>query len=90
MQHNEANDKKNVWIYDRKKIELDGVLSVLTFDESYVLLEMSNDCVGIDGAELKIENLSKENGKITIVGRIDGLSYNEGRRGKRAWFKGRA
>jgi len=62
---------------DRRELTMNGVKSVLGFDEGSVTLGCEGGRVYIDGEDLKIENLSKEKGEILIVGRIDSVSFAE-------------
>ena len=64
-------------IRDRKAVRVLGVESVLGFGDDYVALETSLGRLVIEGEKMKIENLSKENGAIEIVGKINGIAYSE-------------
>lgn len=78
---------QQVLIKDRKRIEIDGVNCVLLFDEELVRLESCMGIIQIEGKELKIENLSKDSGKISVIGDITGLFYQESKGKKRGLFK---
>ena len=77
-----------VLIRDRQRFEMDGVDSVGTFDEDYLVLNTMCGKVCIEGAEMKIESLVHDTGKIIVVGRIDGISFNSqiSKRGIRGLF----
>ena len=64
-------------IRERTSVTIDGVENVLGFDESYVSLMTVVGKIAIEGQGLKIESLSKENGEISVVGKIDGVFYTE-------------
>lgn len=66
-----------VTLTDRKTLVIDGVQSVLNFDETYASVETSLGEVGIEGEALKIENLSKEKNEITVCGKISAFYYKE-------------
>ena len=64
-------------VRERKNVTIDGVENVLGFDESYVSLMTVAGRIVVEGQGLKIESLSKENGEISIIGKIDGVLYAE-------------
>ena len=66
-------------IKERKTIILDGILNVERFDQNEVLLESRGGKIEIEGENLKIESLTKEDGIITICGSIDGVFYEKDR-----------
>lgn len=82
----EPQAKGKIIITDRKSTVLDGVENVLSFDESYITLSTSLGELNIEGDGLKIENLSKESGEITVSGRICALYYKEKKSKKRKVF----
>lgn len=69
--------KQTVMIRNRNEISLDGVVNVEGFDEGYVSLASVGGRIVIEGADLKIEGLTKEDGKILISGKIDAVLYTE-------------
>ncbi len=77
----ENNIKNVLTVNDRKSVSLNGVNNVLGFDEGYVTLDTALGRVGIEGNDLKIESLSKENGVIFISGNISGVYYSEPKEG---------
>ncbi len=68
--------KQNLMIKNRNQVTIDGVLNVEGFDEGYVSLSSAAGRIIIEGAELKIEGLTKEDGIIVISGRIDAVMYS--------------
>ena len=64
-------------VKSRESVTLDGVKNVEGFDESYVSLSTVGGRVIIEGADLKIESLTKENGAIYITGKINGVYFND-------------
>ena len=67
----------SILIIERSSVTVDGVESVLGFDESYVALDTVAGKITVEGQGLKIENLSKESGEILITGRVNGVFYEE-------------
>ncbi|MBR2465644.1 MAG: YabP/YqfC family sporulation protein [Clostridia bacterium] len=66
-----------VTLTDRKTLVIDGVQNVLNFDETYASVSTSLGEVGIEGEDLKIENLSKEKNEVTVCGKISAFYYKE-------------
>ena len=62
---------------ERNKLTLNGVSNIESFEPSYITLEIGDSRVFVEGQNLKIESLNKENGEIMITGRIDGVFYGE-------------
>ena len=84
---NEARDKLyQVNINNRKTLTLNGVENVESFGEDYLILNTSLGELTIEGENLKIESLTKENGEIFILGKINGLFYKE-EKAKKRFFK---
>jgi sporulation protein YabP len=53
------------------------VINVESFDEEYLYISTKLGNIGIEGKGLKIESLTKEDGKILITGEIKGIFYYE-------------
>ena len=64
-------------IFDRKSITVDGVESILGFDDTYVSLSTKLGKMIIEGENLKVENLSKEDENIFVTGKINSVFYTE-------------
>lgn len=72
------NTNKNVLVIsERKSVSMNGVNNVLGFDDGYVTLDTGLGRVSIEGKDLKIESLTKENGEIFISGVIGGVYFSE-------------
>ena len=74
-------------VRERNTLTLNGVINVESFDENYLSLALSDGRVCIEGKDLKIESLTKENGDMQVSGKIEGVFYTEGRLGKRKFGK---
>ena len=70
-------------VEDRKRIELNDVESILSFEDDYITLMTSSGKIQIEGEEMKIIDLSKETGHISITGKIDSIFYSGDGRKKR-------
>lgn len=67
--------EQNVFLYDRKKLEMSGVCDVLAFSDTELEMALDDGCVAVDGEELKIESFSAGSGKLSIVGKVNAVSY---------------
>ncbi len=70
------NVKQTVFLSDKSDLVIDGVQNILSFDERYVSLDTLGGRINIEGSELKVDSLQKENGKIHITGNISGVFYS--------------
>ena len=78
-------------IKKRESLEISGVLDVLSFDEAGALFRAADDLglISVDGEGLTIEIMDRENGRVGIVGRINGVTYIDKGSRKGGLFKGR-
>ena len=83
MDKNISFDKSNILLTNRRLLEISGVNSVKGFDTDYALLGMGEEDLVIYGEDLKIDDLSGNDGKIKISGRIDSMSYEKGKKNKK-------
>ena len=67
--------KHSVSMISREKLEIDGVIDVLDFDNSIINIKTTMGILSVEGVNLKIISLSKESGKIYVEGGIDSLFY---------------
>lgn len=63
---------------EREKMQIGGVLEVLSFDEEGVMMETSCGLLVLKGAELHIGRLDLEEGEVTVNGTIDSIDYSDG------------
>jgi sporulation protein YabP len=76
-------NKQQIIITDKNKVEIDAVTAVRSFDEDGVLLDTATTQISIEGSDLKIENFEKSSTKILITGNICGVYYLNKRDKKR-------
>ena len=80
--------KQVLLIEDRKRVELNDVESILSFEEEYITLLTSSGKIQIEGEGMRIIDLSKETGHISIVGKVDSILYGgEDKKRKIGLFK---
>lgn len=80
----EAREEKKhqVKLDGRRRLEIDGVDGVISFDEDYVYISTNMGRIEIDGKGMLIEDLSKSTGRILISGTINQISYKDGEKKK--------
>ena len=69
--------RQSVVIKNRSQLTIDGVINVEGFDEGYVSILSAGGRIIVEGAELKIESLTKSDGVILICGRVDAVIYSD-------------
>ena len=63
---------------EREKLQIGGVLEVISFDEEGVMMETTCGLLVLKGAELHIGKLDLEEGEVTVNGTIDSIDYSDG------------
>ncbi len=69
------SQKHNMSLISRQKLDIEGVIDILEFDNNAINIKTTMGVLSIEGDRLKIVSMSKETGKIFIEGRIDSLFY---------------
>lgn len=72
---------------NRSTLDISGVLSVLVFDSDYILIELENEKLAVEGNELKLVNLIQDKKEVQINGKISGIFYQDGNSKKTGLFK---
>lgn len=80
---NEVKPKnQSIEIKNKNMFISDGIFAVLSFDDDYLSLDTVNGKLAIEGKDLKIIDLSKENTKITVSGDISGVFFDSDKKKK--------
>ena len=66
---------QNLYLKNREEIAVDCVENIISFDGNEITLNTSLGTLVIEGDGLKVENLSKSDGRILITGDVLGLYY---------------
>ena len=69
-------NKGNLFLENRKRLTLSGVLEVISFDEEKILLNSKLGALTIKGNELKMNKLDVQNGDVTISGDVWSMVYS--------------
>lgn len=62
---------------DRERFSVGLVENVENFSEDEILLKTAYGCLLVCGKNLKLEDLSIENGNILLSGRVDKIEFSE-------------
>lgn len=73
---NTDDKKSNLFIENRKKVSITGVLEVLSFDDEKIMLNTVLGGLVIKGTKLKMNKLDVQNGDVIIVGNINSCVYS--------------
>lgn len=77
MQDNLVNNENNIFIENRAKIRITGVVDVDNFDDYNISIKTDDGFMVVGGEELKIIKLDVESGELLIEGKFNSLFYNE-------------
>lgn len=65
-----------IMLNNREKGNLTGILDVISFDESTIVLDTDMGLLTIKGKDLHVSRLTLEKGEIDIEGRTDSFVYS--------------
>ena len=65
--------EKSITVTVGKSFSMYGVNDIRAFDEGYVSLDTRSGKISVEGRELKIESLSKDDGYIVVKGDVSGV-----------------
>lgn len=66
----------NIRLNGREKGYMDGILDVISFDETMIVLDTDMGLLTIKGKDLHVSRLTLEKGEMDIEGRVDSLVYS--------------
>lgn len=72
-----ANTIQNIILENREKLNVSGVLDVLSFDDQIIIVETELGLLTIKGENLKINKLNIDTSDVTLDGYISSLTYSE-------------
>lgn len=65
-----------IMLDNREKGKITGILDVISFDETTIILDTDMGLLTIKGKDLHVSRLTLEKGEIDIEGRTDSLVYS--------------
>ena len=91
MEENKLSRSHRLMLNNRKSGSFTGILDVLSFDLSEILLETELGMLHIKGKDLHVNRLNLEKGEADIEGEIESMVYSEvpGIQGKQDGIFGR-
>ncbi|WP_153016305.1 sporulation protein YabP [Clostridium tepidiprofundi] len=82
MEMNIGDSKSNLFLENREKIESNGVIEVISFNEEEIVLNTKLGILKIEGEDLKMNKLDVHNGDISISGKINSCIYTSDKKSK--------
>ena len=70
-------NNQNVFLENREKVSITEVEDVENFDEENIKVITPKGNIVVKGANLHLQRLDLEDGKVIINGKIDGINYTE-------------
>ena len=77
MEENKLTKSHKITLMNRKTGNFTGVLDVISFDISEILLETEQGMLNVKGKDLHVNRLNLEKGEVDIEGSIDMISYSQ-------------
>ena len=89
MQNTEKNfSQSDIKINNRSSIDISGVEEILSYDEHSIILSVCGERLVIEGEALRVNELCTKDGRVSAVGKICSLIYEEGSVRKGGFFSG--
>ena len=77
MEEKMINKAHNVTLSNRRSGSLTGILDVISFDITEILLETEMGMLHVKGKDLHVNRLNLEKGEVDIEGMIEAFSYSQ-------------
>lgn len=77
MEENKITKAHKIILNNRKTGSFTGVLDVISFDISEILLETEQGMLNVKGKDLHVNRLNLEKGEVDIEGNIDAFTYSQ-------------
>lgn len=71
-----TNVIQNIILENREKLNVSGVLDVLSFDDQIIIVETELGLLTIKGENLKINKLNLDTSEVTLDGLVSSLTYS--------------
>ena len=72
----------SITLTERKNLILTGVKKIESFDEEEFFMETNMGNLTVKGEELEIIKLDTYQGNVSIKGKVDSITYSEGKKDK--------
>jgi len=77
MEESKVTKAHKITLTNRKNGSFTGVLDVISFDITEILLETEQGMLNVKGKDLHVNRLNLEKGEVDIEGMIDAFSYSQ-------------
>lgn len=81
--NNKVNVIQNLILENREKLNISGVLDVLSFDDQLILLETELGLLTVKGEKLRVNKLNLDSEEVIVDGIIQSLVYSNSEMGKK-------
>lgn len=71
-----SNTFQNIVLENREKLNVTGIVDVLSFDDQIIIIETELGLLTIKGEDLKINKLSIDTSDFIVEGKISSLTYS--------------
>lgn len=76
MEDTNKNYIQNVYLENREKLSISGVLDVFSFDDQIIIIETELGLLTIKGENLKITKLSLDTSDFIVEGLVNNIFYS--------------
>jgi len=73
---------QNIILENRGKLNVTGVLDMLSFDDQVVIVETELGLLTVKGENIKINKLSLDTSEVIVEGEISSLAYSQNKQDK--------
>lgn len=84
QEQSRQNSGQKLMMQDRRRVELNGVTEVISFDNKEIYLETIEGMMRFAGEELHVKRLTLERGEIELEGKVQEISYHQSGKEKTA------
>ena len=77
-----TNVIQNLILENRGKLNISGVLDVLSFDDQVVMVDTELGLLTVKGENIRINKLSLDTAEVIIEGEISSLTYSQNKQDK--------
>ena len=77
MDNNLNNTFQNLILENREKLNITGILDVLSFDDQVVMIETELGLLTAKGQNLRINKLSIDTSEVIVEGEVSYLAYSD-------------
>lgn len=71
-----SNTFQNIVLENREKLNITGIVDVLSFDDQIIIIETELGLLTIKGEDLKINKLSIDTSDFMVDGKVNSLTYS--------------